>query len=52
MVPSLSATNRRALARPNPVPRKGPFVVKRGSKHRARVSSSMPTPVSASEMTT
>ena len=40
------------VARPSPVPRPGSLVVKYGSNSRARVSSSMPGPVSLTESMT
>ena len=41
-----------AVARPSPVPLPAAFVVKNGSKMRACVASSMPTPVSVTEIFT
>jgi hypothetical protein len=39
------------VARPSPVPRPWPLVVKNGSKMWSRVCASMPRPVSVTEMT-
>ena len=49
MKPPLCVTVPYTLARPSPAPSPTAFVVKNGSKTRAFVSSSIPSPVSATE---
>ena len=46
MLPPLCLTIPYTVARPNPVPLPFSFVVKKGSKMCAKVSASIPTPVS------
>ena len=50
--PPLCWAIRRTVASPRPVPEPGAFVVKNGSKIRARIATSMPLPVSVTATAT
>jgi hypothetical protein len=52
MPPPLCATMPYTVESPSPVPLPRPFVVKNGSKTRARVAASMPDPVSVTASST